>query len=90
VPICDRGFSYFGHACWRIQGTFDFFDAKKSSSSVGAHLAILKDQNHLRAVVDNLKVLESQDRLRGGENENFKFSENLKLPLSTPTEFQIC
>ena len=56
VPICDRGFSYYGHACWRIQGTFDFFDARESCSSVGAHLAILKDQNHLRAVVDHIKV----------------------------------
>lgn len=26
-PLCDRGFVYYGHACWRIYGKFDYWDA---------------------------------------------------------------
>jgi len=55
-PLCDRGFTYHSHACWRIYGKFDYWDAVGACKSVGAELASVDDQNDLRSILDHIKV----------------------------------
>ena len=55
-PLCDRGFIYYSHACWRIYGKYDYWDAVTSCQSVGAELASVADQNVLRSVLDHINV----------------------------------
>lgn len=41
-PLCDRGFVYYGHACWRIYGKFDYWDAVDACKARMAILILFK------------------------------------------------